>query len=330
MKTKILLIVLIGISFGLVAQVTDTGDKVGIGTTSPISKLQIEDTNAGGEIGITIKNKNATIGTKSVIDFVTTTTSTKYGSLAVEHTSLGAGAMIFSTRGGDFEKMRITSNGSVGIGTTNPSGKLEILKNADLSTSITIPNSGLIIRADNDGNDASLRFGVDNTNLKALIQTQQTSTAAKFDLLINPFGGNLGIGTNNTNGWKLAVNGNIRAKEIKVETGWSDFVFEKNYNLPTLKEVENHIKEKGHLKDIPSAKEVEENGIFLGEMDSKLLQKIEELTLYTIQQQKEIILQKEKVEKLEKENESLKFLAVKFLELQKRLEKIEGINSNEN
>ncbi|WP_268225828.1 hypothetical protein [Sinomicrobium oceani] len=111
--------------------------------------------------------------------------------------------------------------------------------------------------------------------------------------------GSLGIGTTNPGTWKLAVNGNIRAKEIKVETGWSDFVFEDSYNLPTLEEVEQHIKEKGHLKDIPSAKEVEENGIFLGEMDAKLLQKIEELMLYTLQQQKEIEILRQKIGELQ-------------------------------
>jgi hypothetical protein len=100
--------------------------------------------------------------------------------------------------------------------------------------------------------------------------------------------GNVGIGTANPAGYRLAVNGKIRAKEIKVETGWSDFVFEKEYQLPTLKEVEKHIKQKGHLKDIPSAKEVAKNGVLLGEMNSKLLLKIEELTLYAIKQQKEI------------------------------------------
>ncbi|MDG3581260.1 hypothetical protein [Galbibacter pacificus] len=98
--------------------------------------------------------------------------------------------------------------------------------------------------------------------------------------------GNIGIGTADPGSWKLAVNGKIRAKEIKVETGWSDFVFEENYNLPTLEEVEKHIQEKGHLKDIPSAKEVAKEGIYLGEMDAKLLQKIEELTLYAIDQEK--------------------------------------------
>ena len=122
--------------------------------------------------------------------------------------------------------------------------------------------------------------------------------------------GNVGIGTTNPGSWKLAVNGQIRAKEIKVETGWSDFVFFKDYKLPTLEEVEDHIKEKGHLKDIPSANEVEENGIFLGEMNSKLLQKIEELTLYTIQQQKEI--------------EELKLQNQKLLKLQLRIEQLES------
>lgn len=107
-------------------------------------------------------------------------------------------------------------------------------------------------------------------------------------------GGNVGIGTTNPGQWKLAVNGNIRAKEIKVESGWADFVFYDDYRLPSLNEVENHIKRHGHLKDIPSAQEVEEQGVFLGEMNAKLLQKIEELTLYTIQQDKEILeLQKQ-------------------------------------
>ena len=123
--------------------------------------------------------------------------------------------------------------------------------------------------------------------------------------------GNTGIGTNNTGNHKLAVEGSIGAREIKVEAypNWSDFVFEKKYNLPTLQEVENHINEKGHLKDIPNAKEIENNGFFLGEMNSKLLQKIEELTLYTIQQEK-------KIKKLENRD-------IEYKLLEKRLKKIE-------
>ncbi|SFT96702.1 hypothetical protein SAMN04489724_3032 [Algoriphagus locisalis] len=117
--------------------------------------------------------------------------------------------------------------------------------------------------------------------------------------------GNIGIGTTNPGSWKLAVNGQIRAKEIKVETSWSDFVFYDDYKLPTLNEVENHIKEKGHLKDIPSAKEVAENGIYLGEMDSKLLRKIEELTLYIIDLRKDMDRMNLDYQKLRKNIDSL-------------------------
>lgn len=76
--------------------------------------------------------------------------------------------------------------------------------------------------------------------------------------------------------------------------GWSDFVFKKEYKLPTLEEVENHIAEKGHLENIPSEEEVLKNGINLGEMNAKLLQKIEELTLYVIEMKKDIIILKTK------------------------------------
>lgn len=75
---------------------------------------------------------------------------------------------------------------------------------------------------------------------------------------------------------------------VVTETGWSDFVFDDDYNLPSLNEVENFINENNHLPDIPSAEDVEENGVSVGEMQAKLLQKIEELMLYVIEQQKEI------------------------------------------
>lgn len=99
--------------------------------------------------------------------------------------------------------------------------------------------------------------------------------------------GRIGIGTDNPQN-KLDVNGTIRAKEILVESNWADFVFKQNYKLPTLREVEEHIKEKGTLPNVPSEEEVKANGINVGKTNALLLQKIEELTLYVIQQQKEI------------------------------------------
>lgn len=107
----------------------------------------------------------------------------------------------------------------------------------------------------------------------------------------------IGIGTNNPQ-YKLDVNGTIRAKEIKVETGWADFVFAPDYNLPSLEEVEAHIKAHKHLEGIPSEADVKENGVDLGEMNVKLLQKVEELTLYMIQQKKEIESLKMEVQQL--------------------------------
>ncbi len=362
MKKIVLTFIGIWITFGVNSQEkiqTENGLKsdfvykngnIGIGTDSPSLNSDIEinkeenrilhlkilnsssDNNAGSGIyvGSPISpskgGRIAYYGDNFLYPFLanfTEVASFSYTNGLVLRTSAQNGIIKFITLN-DKERMRITHDGNIGIGTTNPSGKLEILKNANLSNAITLPNSGLVIRADNDGNDASLRFGVDNANLKAVIQTEQTTTATKFDLLINPFGGNVGIGTKNSSSWKLAVNGKIRAKEIKVETGWSDFVFFEDYKLPTLQEVENHIKEKGHLKNIPSAKEVEENGIFLGEMNSKLLQKIEELTLYTIEQEKKIkFLEKQniRIEKLEKENNYLKSFGERLRIIEEQLKK---------
>jgi hypothetical protein len=127
------------------------------------------------------------------------------------------------------------------------------------------------------------------------------------DVIIANGGGNVGIGTTNPT-YKLAVNGSLRAKEIRVDSDWADFVFEKEYKLRPLAEVEKYILEHKHLPEIPAAKEIEgtEGGLNVGEMSKLFMQKIEELTLYMIEANKQIENNNKQIQELKKENEVLK------------------------
>jgi len=104
----------------------------------------------------------------------------------------------------------------------------------------------------------------------------------------------------NDGNYKLVVNGKIRGTGLKLTTSyWSDFVFAKGYQLPTLQEVEKHINEKGHLPNIPSEKEVLEKGVDMLEMATLQMQKIEELTLYIIEQNKKIEQLEQKINSIQ-------------------------------
>ncbi|MFZ6023036.1 MAG: hypothetical protein ACOYVG_01120 [Bacteroidota bacterium] len=115
------------------------------------------------------------------------------------------------------------------------------------------------------------------------------------------FKGNVGIGTDSTKGYKLAVAGSMIAESVKVKHNslWPDYVFTKNYRLRNLYEVASYVSKNKRLPEMPSGKEVHEGGINLGEMDARLLKKIEEITLYLIEQKKEI-------DQLKKDNKQLK------------------------
>ena len=153
-------------------------------------------------------------------------------------------------------------------------------------------------------NSSGLVTGVVEGTATITVTTDDGGYTATCDVTVSPSGtslwlpgsdgifyndANVGIGTENTFGYKLAVNGTIGAKEVKVEvsSAWPDFVFEKKYNLWTLCELEKYIQENKHLPGIPSAKDTHQQGILVGEMNAKLLQKIEELTLYIIELKKE-------------------------------------------
>ena len=224
-----------------------------------------------------------------------------------------AGDFFHIYRYGSGEFFRIDSAGHVGVGTTAPSAMLDIHNQLGQNTTPHIAlNGGFSISNINNNNEVVFR------NMKELRFTDTDAwdwdawagiayRAAERKLVIGGskssylthnveqeidviFDGvaHVGIGTTNPGNYKLAVNGHVKAKQIEVNSsGWSDFVFEDGYVLKDLEEVEAYIDKNNHLPDVPSEKEVMENGINLGKMDAILLQKIEELTLYMIELKKD-------------------------------------------
>jgi hypothetical protein len=227
-------------------------------------------------------------------------------------------------------RMTVLPSGNIGIGTTTPSDLLEI-KTGGARRGITLVGDGgldayndfqfaidnkssilagkpqrWIISHRKDGyfsdtplGEASLEFYGERAGGGFLAPLSFKSNG---DVILasnkNALNGNVGIGTT-TPREKLSVNGNIRAKEVKVETqNWPDYVFKSDYSLPSLEATEKHIKEKGHLPGIPSAAEVKADGVEVGDMNAKLLKKIEELTLYLIEQKKELVKQSKEIQDL--------------------------------
>ncbi|MFC4747442.1 hypothetical protein [Flavobacterium branchiicola] len=312
---------------------------IGIGVAVPTAKFEVSNTfntNANEVISSLTRFGTGTGGSSIVrfgyhetCDFEVNSGYTLEGLRFGSYFDLN---IVNNKKGGDYGainlvanesvKMTIKSNGNVGIGTQNPNSKLSVVGGlskltlsgvdrtfdnvikygykSDLESQTALANRW-------HGIDATITAGAPSDNkLKFRLYAGGSANQEPDDVMVLVGNGNVGIGVPNPSN-KLDVNGTIHSREVKVDlTGWSDFVFKKEYNLPTLEQVEKHIVEKGHLENIPSEKEVLENGINLGEMDAKLLQKIEELTLYMIEMKKENQDLKNAVEKQNKEIELLK------------------------
>jgi len=303
MKKLILLLFLLNVCVNFAQNNFDPTGNVGLGVLNPQVKLDVlggsrfrvpDDQSAIG--GLTIETTNGTnlkLGGNSAYSWIQS-----HAALPLYINELGNNTII-----------NLRYGGNVGIGTNNPLAKLEISggsilvrnsANVDNESSVMIAHS--IKAGDLDDFGTSIRtitlnagyntYGLQFFTKESYLHHQ----VEKMRILGN---GNVGIGELNPKN-KLDVKGTIHSQEVKVDMqDWSDFVFKKEYVLPTLEEVEKQITEKGHLENIPNEEEVLKNGINLGEMNAKLLQKIEEMTLYIIEQNKQIIDLNKRLEKVE-------------------------------
>lgn len=177
------------------------------------------------------------------------------------------------------------NDGNIGLGTSNPAAKLHITGGSNTSIfGDTGYNSNFIVQG-----ESNFIFRTDRNNDESLSYTAFQDYTDGFIMKVQS-NGRVGIMTNNPQ-TELAVNGTISAKQLIISTSgtyWPDYVFDKDYRLMPLDDLETYIKENKHLPGIPTAVEVEKDGQSVGEMQRKQMEKIEELTLYLIEQNKEI------------------------------------------
>lgn len=186
--------------------------------------------------------------------------------------------------------------GNVGIGTNNPNYKLSV-QGHSFSTAHTIQSWSPTIYLKRDTDEDGYTQGIQTQLLNG--DNNWFFGNLHADNWIVAKGDYTGSLFKISSSGNASLQGKLEAKEIKVTTTpTADFVFSDNYNLPTLEAVEKHIKEKRHLPEIASAKEMEKEGVNIGEFQIKLLQKIEELTLYSIEQNKKIKELEDKIEKM--------------------------------
>lgn len=282
--------------------------KVGVGTTSPSEKFVVQEELGNDAIAIYDSPGNKRLGIGQEASYTGNYIDSRNIDFKIKSGYAGGsgGNIIFMTQSSGIdnhpERMRIDKTGNVGIGISGSAYKLDVKSDDYLNLRISA-NRPLIKLSSpqyNNGNGAEIWQNIDG-GLYFNVNGNKT-------VLYSNAEGNIGIGTYNTYNYKLAVGGDMIAESVKVKPKgeWPDYVFKPEHQILSLPQLEKYIHENNHLPDIPSESEVKKEGLDLGNMDAKLLQKVEELTLYMLDVNK-------KLETLMIENEALK-LKVKALE----------------
>jgi hypothetical protein len=278
------------------------GGNVGIGTPNPAYQLDvngpiaIEQKNFGGSAGLYIIGNVPTSDWPTIGFGLTNSASATVqgGMIAGQITGNTAGSesmdLFFSTlsAGSLAERMRITRSGSVGIGTTNPPANLtvngNILQNLGSALMYNIYWNGSGWSYWGNGPGGTLDQNGNGDFVIYMAPSGSASAAANLRAVFTvQNGGNVGIGLTNPPN-KLSVAGTIGAQEVIVAASGADYVFAPDYQLRDLDDLSAFIQRNHHLPEIPSAAEVQQKGVSLGDMQTKLLAKVEELTLHMIQE----------------------------------------------
>ncbi|NPD44859.1 hypothetical protein HNS40_04725, partial [Lentimicrobium sp. S6] len=284
----------------------DANNRVGIGTDSPSAQLDVDgDVRIDQELIV-----QSTANILGDIDLGLGSTTISFGSSTVARTLKLKSKYSYGSKG-VVRGLAITAAGNVGIGIDNPSKSLEVngtTKTSGFQMTSGSDLDGKILQSDASGNAS----WVDPGTLSGVGIWDETNSVANYY-------GSVGIGTANVGTHKLVVAGSINATLIKVtETvPSSDYVFESDYSLMPLNELETFVKTNKHLPEVMSAEEFAKDGYSLGEMDDILLRKVEELTLYVIDQDKTINTQQETLEQQQILLEKQQKLIDQLLEAQK-------------
>ncbi|WP_299883952.1 hypothetical protein [uncultured Lacinutrix sp.] len=189
------------------------------------------------------------------------------------------------------------SNSTLEIGIASADTNYNSFSKAGDAIFRTLNGGNMIFSIPGINGDREISFATEGSKVMTI---KEVDSSGKVSIGTQNTPNQLGTQSNTVNisNYKLFVSGGILTEELRVRTGWADYVFDKTYKLKSLTEVENYIEKNGHLPNVPSAKTVAEQGIEMGNITKIQQEKIEELTLYTIQQQKEIDSLKKIVDKL--------------------------------